>query len=385
MVQMVSDGIVVVMLSPTRDSPEETRNLISGADVRAFRFIEHCSRIGISTHVVTNSYGAKLLDGKVVTDIRIFRLPGPLERNRRFDLLKSYVILPLMSLGYIMSFRSQPIVGVTALPPDAVPISIAGLLHRSSWVYFHHWVRVERFADLLPKILQFATVFILKLSSVEVFVLPASLSRMRKIVGEKRVRTFQNGVEPPNPATVGARPGVDVLYVGRVNPRKGSDDLIKIWERVVKLDGTRRLTVVGAIEDPRFLTKMRDSFASKTVVVRGQVTEDEKLSLLGSARCFVSTSHEEGWGLSISEAIGAGLPVVAYDLPAYDYASSNLLRVPLGDLDGFAKAIVSAPRGDKKSLKLKSWNEVIESDLARILPEKVRSGSLVLDSISTSS
>ena len=37
-----------------------------------------------------------------------------------------------------------------------------------------------------------------------------------------------------------------------------------------------------------------------------------------SSKLFIFPSYEEGWGISITEAMACGLAVVCYDLKAYD-------------------------------------------------------------------
>ena len=78
------------------------------------------------------------------------------------------------------------------------------------------------------------------------------------------------------------------------------------------------------------------------VTFTGGVGETEKNTLLVQARVGLSLSFEEGWGLSINEFLGAGLPVVAYDLPIFGQVFPGQLDlVKPGDRSGAAKKVLA--------------------------------------------
>ena len=50
----------------------------------------------------------------------------------------------------------------------------------------------------------------------------------------------------------------------------------------------------------------------------GYVTDEQKFAYLKSAKLFLAPSHEEGWGIAVSEAMACGIPVAGYKLDAYE-------------------------------------------------------------------
>lgn len=117
-----------------------------------------------------------------------------------------------------------------------------------------------------------------------------------------------------------------VLYVGRLSPT-AKCDLLPLLHAFMKLPplahGELRLMIAG--DDTRH--RMGDSLrsianqlgCSNRVVVRSDLPPADKRDLLCAADVFVSPSDhtQETFGLTIIEALAAGLPVVASDWDGY--------------------------------------------------------------------
>ncbi len=111
----------------------------------------------------------------------------------------------------------------------------------------------------------------------------------------------------------------DIIHIG-MRPNKGIYDLPEILRPVREKYPDIKISLIGKIsEDDRVrLTKEFEKYnLAGNVEYPGMVTDEEKFKILKSARLFIAPSHEEGWGIAIGEAFACGLPVVAYDLPAY--------------------------------------------------------------------
>ena len=129
--------------------------------------------------------------------------------------------------------------------------------------------------------------------------------------------------------------GPYVLALGGIEPRKGSIDLLRAMAVVQQeLPGTRLVFAGGeTLFDYRTYREEFDHTAASLGVdheVLG-VIEDHRLpALVAQAATLGFVSTKEGFGLAAMEALAAGIPVVARDLP--------VLREVFGDAIRFASA-----------------------------------------------
>lgn len=113
--------------------------------------------------------------------------------------------------------------------------------------------------------------------------------------------------EPGEPFTL--------AYIGRVAPEKGLADAVDALLHLRRAGRDVRLVAGGWLGDPRYLAGIRASIAAAGAedrfAYRGELSRAEKFDLLRGAHAFTMPSrYPEAKGLSIIEALGAGVPVV---------------------------------------------------------------------------
>jgi glycosyltransferase-like protein len=125
-----------------------------------------------------------------------------------------------------------------------------------------------------------------------------------------------------------------VLAVGGIEPRKGSLDLLEAFALLAAEHPELRLVFAGGetLFDYRhyraeFDTRAADLGIEATVL--GAVDHTELPALVAGAALVPFFSTKEGFGLAAMEALAAGVPVVARDLP--------VLREVFGDTVQFAE------------------------------------------------
>ncbi len=104
------------------------------------------------------------------------------------------------------------------------------------------------------------------------------------------------------------------VAIGRLDGSKGLGYLVAAWQRVVAARPDARLWLVG---DGPHRRKLENQIVDLDLVGRVFVPGefDSVDVLLAAADLFLSPASEEGPSLATAEAMGAGLPVVATDLP----------------------------------------------------------------------
>jgi phosphatidylinositol alpha-mannosyltransferase len=111
---------------------------------------------------------------------------------------------------------------------------------------------------------------------------------------------------------------LNILFVGRLEKRKGLGDLLRAYRSIIDRIPRSRLIIVG--DGP--LRGRVESFISRhrlpNVVLAGYVPESVKPRYYDSADIFCApATGAESFGIVLLEALASGLPVVATEVPGY--------------------------------------------------------------------
>lgn len=133
-----------------------------------------------------------------------------------------------------------------------------------------------------------------------------------------------------------------VVAVGRQEPQKGFDVLLKAMPRVLAALPEAVLVVVGreGRDTRRLATIVRDAGISGSVRMLGE--RSDVPNLISAADVFVLSSHREGLPGVVLEAMALEAPIVASDLPNVREAvpgSEFANLVTPGDHEAFGQAI----------------------------------------------
>lgn len=204
---------------------------------------------------------------------------------------------------------------------------------------FFKWV----FAWLMLKVL-----FFFQLRYADRFVITNDSDRVH-FPGhlQKDVFAFYGGVNVEQIPRSPAAKMRDVVFCSRLHPQKGVEGLLDIWSKVVRQDPTRRLTIIGngAPDYEKLLHRKAARLGIEhSLNWLGYVNNETKYGIYCSARLFVHATVYDNNGMVAAEALCSGLPVVMYDLPALRHVyTTGCRKVPYGDRDAFAAAILSNP------------------------------------------
>jgi phosphatidylinositol alpha-mannosyltransferase len=203
-----------------------------------------------------------------------------------------------------------------------------------------YWLGVRTPLRVLPRKLDGRT-------AVSQFAMECAL---RYLPGEYRL--IPNGIDPNYFSADSVAPmeqycdgKTNILFVGRLEKRKGADYLIRAYDIVKRERPESRLIIVGAGDKRR--RKYEKEIAERRlqdIVFTGYVSDEELTRYYRTADIFCApATGKESFGIVLLEAMAAGKPVVASDIGGYsrvvDHDVDGLL-VPPKDEDRLAEGIL---------------------------------------------
>ncbi|GAB91507.1 MSMEG_0565 family glycosyltransferase [Gordonia rhizosphera] len=146
------------------------------------------------------------------------------------------------------------------------------------------------------------------------------------------------------------RLGRYILAVGGIEPRKGSIDLLKAYAFVRQTDPDLKLVFAGGetlfdYRDYRTEFERRQAELGVEPIVLGAVDDDMLPALVAAAEVFAFPSTKEGFGLAAMEALAAGRPVVARELPILREVFGNTVTYA-ADVPALAAQLLAARTPD---------------------------------------
>ena len=167
---------------------------------------------------------------------------------------------------------------------------------------------------------------------------------------------------------------VNLLFVGRLEERKGFDILARSFVRLRRRHLAVRLIVVGAyeVEQAARHKKKLDAVGETAVTFVGYATPDLLARYYASSDVVCAPSlGGESFGLVLLEGMAAGKPIVASRIPGYrDVVEDGIegLLVAPGDIDSLTSALESTVRDQrwrdqlgqrgKRKAQLYSWTRI---------------------------
>ena len=182
----------------------------------------------------------------------------------------------------------------------------------------------------------------------------------------RRVQIISNGINSKSFATkhsrettrhaLGAQDRVIVLYVGRLTAQKSLPDLLNAFARALTSCPALHLVLLGdGPERFQLEAQAQGLKIDKQVTFAG--SQQDVLPYLSAADMFVLPSVSEGISNALLEAMSARLACIATPVGGnrdlLDNGQSGLL-IPVGDIDGWAGALVQLARDTDLREKLGS-------------------------------
>ena len=170
------------------------------------------------------------------------------------------------------------------------------------------------------------------------FVSPVVSSGIEIVPNGVDVDRFANATEP----ALGLPSGRIVLWAGRLDPQKGFAIAVRAFGELARRFEDLWLVVAGDGRDRHAVASLSPD-ARRRVVMLGAVPNRELHRYHAAAEVYVApaTGHES-FGVALVEALAAGVPVVATDIPGYREVIRGAvdgLLVPPGDAPALSEAV----------------------------------------------
>jgi glycosyltransferase involved in cell wall biosynthesis len=127
------------------------------------------------------------------------------------------------------------------------------------------------------------------------------------------VAIVPNGIDIPKrvvrPKIVSSR---QVLYLGRIHPKKRLSDLVEAWSQLESQHADWRLRIIGTNElgEVEILRKIINEKQLKNISIEAALYGAEKNTAYGAADLFVLPTGNENFAMTVAEALSHGVPVV---------------------------------------------------------------------------
>lgn len=179
---------------------------------------------------------------------------------------------------------------------------------------------------------------------------------------------FQSPVRRDN-----AKKRKQILYVGRLEGRKGVNFLLRAYKLLERQDPDVSLTLVGDGSDREKLEMLAEDLQLKHVQFIGYVDDSRKIQYLRSADLFCAPSiYGESFGVVLLEAMACQLVTVAGDNPGYESVMKGLGALSLVNprhTEEFARRLNLLLRENDLRKLWRDWarQEVVQYDYPNIV------------------
>jgi glycosyltransferase involved in cell wall biosynthesis len=355
---------------------------LSGGDIHALRLAEAWSRRPDFDVVLVGDAGLAefVQDAPDLIHVRI-RTPF----DGRMSSSSAALIAGLVWRGLASVRRcrgADQVVASSHLVFDVFPAGLARLFFKARLVSFVYHIigEMDRPAGTRASaatLLESFSLWILRSARAVTFV-DNDEARAGLIERGHRPELLFDTTNAYDPASIVPRPEPAVprrlVFVGRLVEQKGVLDVLAVAQRLTEAGSDWQIDVVGNGPEHQRLADEVQRHGLSNLHLHGFVDERTKWSILSAGSLFLAPSREEGWGIAVGEALLAGLPVIAVDLPAYRHFRVPLDLVPSGGSPFVDRVmeIVNDPdlvRHAADALvgtseMLPRWSDVLDGDLA---------------------
>lgn len=302
-----------------------------GAEERARRVTEGLAEKGHNVKILSGKTDRDLpskthLNGCTVQHVKcipslLFNWPNLSYYATRY----LFAVMSILPLIQILLQDDFDVVVENMTPYPTLSVLLAKIFSVPTVAVQHEFHDESRFKtyDPLTAAIQLIVQNLLRVVRYDAIIVPTQHVMEQLIaygIPAERLHTIPNGVEAEKyQLDITERDERLLLTVGRINKRKNQETVIRAFSHVRQEFPGLQLAIVGTGPDQARLEQFADDLnVADSITFHGFVSEREKIRLMNKATMFCYSSKQEGFGVVLLEAMAAGLPVVAKQLPVYE-------------------------------------------------------------------
>lgn len=283
----------------------------------------------MTTHVKGNVVFVPCSGGKIMGRLKIWTALTKLHAERPIDVITTQTIFDEALIALVFAWMNG--------------CRVVGQIHFD--IFSDTATRMQFGAGLLGKLRLKTSLMLLK----KFYALRVVGKRIRDRIAENRLH-FQTAVLPV-PMSLVADHGSrqerkntihKILYVGRLSREKNLHQWLQIAALVARNNDTVEFHLIGDGSEKEILQSVAEELGiSSRIHLHGYVPNEQLAEHYRSAQLFLLTSHFEGFGRVVVEALAHGTPVVAPRITGVEdiveQGKSGYLHEP-GDIEGMAQS-----------------------------------------------
>lgn len=284
--------------------------------------------------------------------------------------------------------------------PDTLPCLFGKIINKKSkWVtIIHHLIESyktrpgNRMSNFISYYTQRMSLFLIRIFCDRIFLVSPLVKEFMNKKGTplRKLVLVDNGVDSSYIKNISkfedTSKQYDAVMLARLDPSKGIFDLPEIWSTVCEQIPNARLGLIGGGGTEDIIKTLKQMIIEKDIEsnmdVLGYQENEAVYRYLKSSKVFIFTSREEGWGISIAEAMACGLPVIAFELPVYRYVfPKGIVLIKNRDTSQFASQVIDllsdaqrleilGNEGNEYVLSKYSWDKIAQKEKDLMIFEK---------------
>lgn len=338
-----------------------TSHVTSGGDRVFVELAKRWKTLGVETMILIPALAVEQCQDEIMPS-RIFSIDSMIDRRRlasRYScfILPAYLIRTIKTCALMRSIKCDVVYTTGDFFCNVIPAAYYKLRNpEARWIariYHINEPPLKRrsnpfLASTVSFFLQRASFVFIKRFANSVFLLNGGVEKQLATLGflTEQMQVVGAGIRFREINEIGSQSEsvFDACFLARLNPTKGVFDVPLIWERVVKIIKDARLMIIGS-GTPGGVRQLERELKKRgladNVTVIGYLPDRQAWLALKNSKVFISPSYEEGWGMSVCEAMACKLPVVAYDLPVYkELFDDAVITVSSGSIELFADQVI---------------------------------------------